>query len=100
MADDGAVFLTVFGDKAQTYTLDKSAGSFGMHDGLVPVTVLNIDGLSNCEAVQGAFDLWSQVDDVWRSDLFTSGSSCLLRVVDLARIADCFPCCRPCASVK
>ncbi|GAA5999827.1 uncharacterized protein JCM10292_003760 [Rhodotorula paludigena] len=73
IADDGTVFLTVFGEKAQTYTLDKSAGSFGMHDGLVPVTVLNVDGLSSCEAVQGAFDLWSKVDDVWRSEIFMSG---------------------------
>ncbi|GAA5856573.1 hypothetical protein JCM8547_005870 [Rhodosporidiobolus lusitaniae] len=69
----GVTYLTVFGPDAKTYTLDKSGGSFGVFDGLVPVTVLDVDGSSTCDSIERAFKLFAATDDVWTNELFMQG---------------------------
>ncbi|GAA5952901.1 hypothetical protein JCM10213_007606 [Rhodosporidiobolus nylandii] len=73
IAPSGARYLTVFGPDAQTYTLDKSGGTFGAFDGLAPVTVLDVDSASSCEALETAFGMWEETDDVWSKELFMQG---------------------------
>ncbi|GAA5975536.1 hypothetical protein JCM10908_005194 [Rhodotorula pacifica] len=70
---NGTVFLTVYGERAQTYTLDKTAGSFGLHSDLVPVAVIDVAALDDCAALQGKLRSWEDVDDVFSSENFMKG---------------------------
>ncbi|GAA5908833.1 hypothetical protein JCM6882_005463 [Rhodosporidiobolus microsporus] len=74
----GISYLSPSGPTIETYTLAKSAGSFGASaaEGYVPVTVLDVDALGTaegCEGVDEAFKTWAAVDDVWTSEVFMKG---------------------------
>ncbi|GAA5820413.1 hypothetical protein JCM11251_005615 [Rhodosporidiobolus azoricus] len=74
----GITFVSPSGPTIETYTLDKSAGSFGSApaEDYVPITVVDVDALpvgEGCEGIEAMLKTWEAVDDVWSSDVFMKG---------------------------
>jgi hypothetical protein len=85
---NATVFMTVYGEQAQTYTLDKTGGSFGEQNDLVPVTVLDVSASDDCAALQDKLTWWETVDDVFTTENFMKGKSSVCELLKLGSTSE------------